>query len=35
VEQAQSLTFKLVFSAIISGVVGAVWLGLKASIKQP
>jgi hypothetical protein len=30
VEQAQSLTFRIVVSAIVTGVVGAVWLGFKA-----
>jgi uncharacterized protein (UPF0371 family) len=34
VEQAQSMGFKLVFGAIISGLVGALWMGVKASIKQ-
>lgn len=29
VEQAQTLTFKVVVAAIISGVVGAFWLGFK------
>lgn len=32
VEQAQSLTFKVVFTAIVTGFVGAIWLGFKASI---
>lgn len=32
VDQAQSLTFKVVFTAIISGLVGAVWLGFKATL---
>ena len=32
VEQAQSLTFKVVFTAIISGIVGAIWLGFKSSL---
>jgi hypothetical protein len=30
VEQAQSLTFKVVLTAIVGGVVGAFWLGFKA-----
>lgn len=30
VEQAQSLTFKVVLTAIVTGFVGAVWLGFKA-----
>jgi hypothetical protein len=30
VEQAQTLTFKVVVTAIIGGVVGAFWLGFKA-----
>ncbi|MET4315885.1 hypothetical protein [Bradyrhizobium sp. RT11b] len=30
VEQAQTLTFKVVMTAIITGVVGAFWLGFKA-----
>lgn len=30
VEQAQGLTFKVVLTAIVSGVLGALWLGLKA-----
>jgi len=29
VEQAQSLTFKIVATAIVSGFVGAFWLGIK------
>jgi len=32
VEQAQSLTFKVVLTAIITGFVGACWLGFKAMI---
>lgn len=32
VEQAQSMTFKVVFMAIITGIVGAVWLGFKAAV---
>ena len=32
VEQAQSLTFKVVITALISGLVGALWLGFKASL---
>lgn len=30
VEQAQGLTFKVVITAIVSGIVGALWLGIKA-----
>lgn len=29
VEQAQGLTFKLIITAIVSGVAGAIWLGVK------
>lgn len=29
VEQAQSLTFKVAVTAIVTGVVGAIWLGIK------
>lgn len=29
VEQAQSLTFRMVLTAIVGGVVGATWLGIK------
>jgi hypothetical protein len=32
VEQAQTLTFKVVVTAIIGGIVGAFWLGFKAII---
>ncbi len=32
VEQAQSLTFKVVVTALITGVVGAFWLGFKAMV---
>lgn len=32
VEQAQSLTFKMIFTAIMGGLIGAVWLGFKASL---
>ena len=32
VEQAQSYTFKAVISVIVTGFVGAVWLGVKASL---
>jgi hypothetical protein len=32
VEQAQSLTFKLVFTAIVTGILGAIWMGFKASL---
>ncbi|MCW1991136.1 hypothetical protein ABIE85_001860 [Bradyrhizobium diazoefficiens] len=30
VEQAQSLTFRMVMTAIVGGLVGATWLGIKA-----
>ena len=33
VEQAQSYTFKAVITIIVSGFVGAVWLGFKAALK--
>jgi hypothetical protein len=32
VEQAQSYTFKAVITIIVSGFVGAVWLGIKATL---
>jgi hypothetical protein len=32
VEQAQSYTFKAVITIIVSGFVGAVWLGIKAML---
>ena len=32
VEQAQSYTFKAVITVIVSGVVGAVWLGIKVML---
>lgn len=32
VEQAQSYTFKAVITIIVSGVVGAVWLGVKVML---
>jgi hypothetical protein len=32
VEQAQSYTFKAVITVIVSGFVGAVWLGFKATL---
>src|SRR5665213_2082980 len=32
VEQAQSYTFKAVITVIVSGFVGAVWLGVKAML---
>lgn len=32
VEQAQSYTFKAVISVIVTGFVGAVWLGVKATL---
>lgn len=34
VEQAQGFTFKAAISIIVSGVLGAVWLGLKAMIDK-
>jgi hypothetical protein len=33
VEQAQSYTFKAAITIIVSGFIGAVWLGIKAAIK--
>lgn len=30
VEQAQSLTFKMIITALVTGFIGAVWLGFKA-----
>lgn len=30
VEQAQSLTFKMVVTALVGGFIGAIWLGFKA-----
>lgn len=30
VEQAQSLTFKMIVSALVTGFIGACWLGFKA-----
>lgn len=30
VEQAQSLTFKMIVTALVTGFIGAVWLGVKA-----
>ena len=35
VEQAQSYTFKAVITVIVSGFVGAVWLGIKATLMVP
>ena len=32
VEQAQSFTFKAVIMIIVSGLVGAIWLGIKATL---
>ena len=32
VEQAQSYTFKAVITVLVTGVVGAVWLGIKATL---
>ena len=32
VARAQSLTFKTIFTAIIGGLIGAVWLGFKATL---
>jgi hypothetical protein len=32
VEQAQGYTFKIVVTAIVGGFIGALWLGIKASI---
>jgi hypothetical protein len=32
VEQAQSFTFKAIISVIVTGFVGAVWLGIKIAI---
>ena len=32
VEQAQSYTFKAVITAIVTGIVGAMWLGIKATL---
>ena len=32
VEQAQSITFKVALTAIIGGLVGALWLGFKAGL---
>ena len=32
VEQAQSLTFKMVITALVSGFIGVIWLGFKASL---
>jgi hypothetical protein len=34
VEQAQSMTFKVVVTAIITGLIGAFWLGLKAIMNR-
>jgi NADPH-dependent glutamate synthase beta subunit-like oxidoreductase len=32
VEQAQSYTFKAVITVLVTGIVGAVWLGIKATL---
>ena len=32
VEQAQSLTFKMVITALVSGFIGVIWLGFKATL---
>ena len=32
VEQAQGFTFKAVISVIVAGILGAVWLGIKATL---
>jgi hypothetical protein len=32
VEQTQTYTFKIIITAIVSGLVGAVWLGFKAML---
>ena len=32
VEQAQGFTFKAVISIIVAGLLGAVWLGVKATL---
>jgi hypothetical protein len=34
VEQAQSYTFKAVISVIATGFVGAVWLGIKSTLRK-
>jgi hypothetical protein len=34
VEQAQSFTFKAVITVIVSGVLGAVWLGIKVMLAR-
>ena len=34
VEQAQSYTFKAVITIIVTGLVGAVWLGLKSMLSK-
>ena len=34
VEQAQSYTFKAVITVIVTGFVGAVWLGIKATLAK-
>ena len=34
VEQAQSLTFKAALAVIVSGALGALWLGIKAALSR-
>jgi hypothetical protein len=34
VEQAQSYTFKAVITVLVTGLVGAIWLGLKAMLAK-
>lgn len=34
VEQAQSYTFKAVITVIVTGFIGAVWLGIKATLSK-
>jgi hypothetical protein len=34
VEQAQSYTFKAVITVIVTGLVGAVWLGIKVMLRK-
>jgi ABC-type transporter Mla maintaining outer membrane lipid asymmetry permease subunit MlaE len=34
VEQAQSYTFKAVITVIVTGFVGAVWLGIEATLSK-
>jgi hypothetical protein len=35
VEQAQGYTFKIVITAIVGGLVGAVWMGFKLAVGKP